>query len=99
MLRHIVFFSAKSPEQVDTIVEVLGTYADIPGVQDFQVKRCIKHDALSNEIDIVLHAVFESEAALAAYKEHPLYLAGTEIVRPIRQLRFAADYEFTPGSD
>ena len=93
MIRHIVFFSAKSPEHVDTIVEALSAYKDIPGVRDFHVSKNIKRDQFANDIDVVLHAVFADEAALEAYKNHPIYAAGIKVVRPIRELRFAVDCE------
>ena len=92
MIRHIVFFSAKNPADIDFIIQTLSGYAKIPGVQDFEVGRNRKVDGLGNEVDVILHACFESEEALAAYKAHPIYLDGITKVRPIRELRIAADY-------
>jgi quinol monooxygenase YgiN len=43
----------------------------------------------------VVYAEFEDEAALAAYKAHPVYDQCTARVRPLRDLRIAAD--FTAG--
>lgn len=92
MIRHIAFFSAKDPKDIDLIATTLAGYSEIPGVKNFEIGRNRKIDALENDVDIVLHAQFETEADLIAYKEHPLYLAGIDIVRPIRELRIAADY-------
>lgn len=92
MIRHIVFFSAKNPEDIDIIATTLAGYSEIPGVKNFEIGRNRKVDALENDVDIVLHAQFETEADLIAYKNHPTYLAGIETVRPIRELRIAADY-------
>ena len=92
MIRHIVFFSAKAPEHVATIVDTLSGYAAIPGVEDLEVVRNERRDAVSGEIDVVLHARFRDEATLEAYKRHPIYEAGTRTVRPLRNLRFVADY-------
>lgn len=41
---------------------------------------------------MVVYGEFDSEAELAAYKAHDLYLQSIERVRPLRELRFAADY-------
>lgn len=92
MIRHIVFFSAKTPQDIDIIATTLAGYSDIPGVKNFEIGKNKKTDMLENDVDIVLHAQFETEADLIAYKNHPTYLAGIDIVRPIREMRIAADY-------
>ena len=92
MIRHIVFFSAKNHADVETIIRTLSGYAKIPGVQNLEIGRNRKVDGLANDVDIILHACFESEEALAAYKAHPIYIDGTTKVRPLRELRIAADY-------
>lgn len=92
MIRHIVFFSARDAADVNDIVDALSTYATIPGVKDFEVRRNSKVDRLANDVDVVLHACFDTQEDLDAYKAHPTYIAGTEIVRPLRELRVAADY-------
>lgn len=93
MIRHIVFFSAKDPKDIDIIANTLAGYVNIPGVINFELAKSRKIDALENDVDIVLHAQFETQADLTAYKNHPIYLAGSEVVRPIRELRIAADYD------
>ena len=95
MIRHIVFFSAKNPDDIPAIITALEQYRDIPGVQELNVARNLKRDPLANDIDIVLHAVFKTEAALEAYKAHSIYKEGTDIVRPLRDLRVVADIEFS----
>ena len=92
MIRHVVLFSAREPEHIDTIVSTLSGYRRIPGVETLDVARTIRRDPWSSEIDVVLDATFADEAALAAYKRHPIYEAGTRTVRPLRELRFVADY-------
>jgi hypothetical protein len=39
----------------------------------------------------VVYAEFADDAALAAYKAHPTYAEATRRVRPLREMRFAAD--------
>ncbi|TIS31699.1 Dabb family protein, partial [Mesorhizobium sp.] len=50
-----------------------------------------KVDPLSDEIDVVVYAEFDDDAALAAYKAHPLYSETTSQVKPLRELRYSAD--------
>lgn len=92
MIRHIAFFSAKDPKDIDLIATTLAGYSEIPGVKNFEIGRNRKIDTWENDVDIVLHAQFETDADLIAYKQHPIYLAGIDTVRPIRELRIAADY-------
>ena len=42
--------------------------------------------------DVVVYGEFKDEAQLAAYKEHPLYQQSIARVRPLRELRVAADF-------
>lgn len=90
MIRHIVFFTAK-PANLDAVVEGLSLLAEIPYSEHFEVTRNSKVDQFGNDIDVVVYAEFADEAALTAYKAHPLYAEATRRVRPLRELRFAAD--------
>ena len=92
MIRHVVLFSAKTPENVGPIVEGLSMLAQIPMARNFQVTRNRQADSYSNEIDVVVYAEFEDADALAAYRAHPIYQKCIEVVRPLRDLRFAADF-------
>src|SRR5436190_8999373 len=93
MIRHIVFFTAKSPEHLPAIVDGLEPLGTIPHVSHFEVTANRKLDQIGNDIDVVVYAEFDSEAALKAYKAHPTYAEATRRVRPLRELRFAADFE------
>lgn len=92
MIRHIVFFSAKNKEDAEKIATTLEGYSVIPGVKSLEIGRNQKVDGLANDVDVVLNACFETAEDLAAYKEHPVYQAGIDVVRPIRDMRIAADY-------
>ncbi|SFQ22785.1 Stress responsive A/B Barrel Domain [Bradyrhizobium sp. Ghvi] len=92
MIRHIVFFSAKDEAHIDQIIEGLSLLATIPHARRLEVARNRKTDQLGKEIDIVVYGEFDSEAELAAYKAHDLYQESIKRVRPLRELRFAADY-------
>lgn len=91
MIRHIVFFSATRPQDVDAIEAGLWKLGEIPHSMLFEVTRNTKVDPLCDAIDVVVYAEFADEAALAAYKAHPLYAETTRKVRPMRELRFSAD--------
>ena len=91
MIRHIVFFTARSAEDLPDIIEGLKLLGTIPHSSHFEVTQNRKVDQISNDVDVVVYAEFESEAALRAYKAHPTYAEATRRVRPLRELRFAAD--------
>ena len=57
----------------------------------FDVRRNTQSDALSSEVDVVVYAEFASEQDMDAYKAHPLYQESIRRVRPLRDLRIAAD--------
>lgn len=91
MIRHIVFFSVLPGEDIEAVREGLLALGRIPHSRHFEVVRNTKVDPLCDRIDLVVYAEFEDEAALAAYKAHPLYAETTARVRPMRDLRFSAD--------
>jgi quinol monooxygenase YgiN len=93
MIRHIVFFSAKDPKNVEAIREGLGALAQIPHSQKFEVRLNRKSDPLSSGIDVVVYAEFADDAAVEAYRTHPVYKATIKLVKPLRELRFSADFE------
>ncbi|WOH63986.1 Dabb family protein [Bradyrhizobium sp. BWA-3-5] len=92
MIRHIVLFTAKDKAHIDQIIQGLSVLTTIPHVRRLEVARNSKTDQLGNDIDVVVYGEFENEADLAAYKAHHLYQESINRVRPLRELRFAADY-------
>lgn len=91
-IRHVVFFSAKDRADLPRIIEGLSLLADIPHAEVFEVRQNTRDDALSSEVDVVVYAEFASNEALSAYKAHSLYHKAIDIVRPLRDLRIAADF-------
>jgi hypothetical protein len=91
MIRHIVLFTAKNKADIDKIIEGLSVLTRIPHARLLEVTRNRKTDQFGNDIDVVVYGEFDSEADLAAYKAHELYEQSTAQVRPMRELRFAAD--------
>lgn len=93
MIRHIVFFTAKTEGNLEAICDGLALLGTIPQARHFEVRRNTKVDQISNEVDVVVYAEFADAAALAAYKAHPTYAEATRRVRPLRELRLSADVE------
>lgn len=92
MIRHIVLFSAKRAEDIDTILAALKRLRQIPEARGLEVVRNARMDQLSGEIDIIVHGEFADAEALARYKAHPIYHETIGVVRPLRDLRIAVDY-------
>ena len=93
MIRHIVFFSARDHADLDAIRDGLMTLADIPHARHFEVGGNLGADTISGpHVDLVVYAEFDSEEDLAAYKAHPLYASAIARVRPLREMRIAADF-------
>lgn len=93
MIRHIVFFSAKRPENVAAIAAGLRDLGHIPYSTLFEVSVNAKVDAIGNDVDVVVYAEFPDRDALDLYKRHPIYGETIAKVRPLRELRFSADVE------
>lgn len=95
MIRHIVFFSARQGVDMGTVAQGLDALGAIPGADFFEVGVNAKVDPISDEIDVVVYAEFRDEDALQAWKADPRYAETTRIVRPLRELRYAADFVST----
>jgi hypothetical protein len=93
LIRHIVLFSAKDPKDVETIVSALRRLREIPDVDHLEVVRNAKLDQYSDEIDVIVYGEFADAEALARYKAHPIYQQTITVVRPLRDLRIAVDYQ------
>ena len=91
MIRHIVMFSAKKPENIDDIYNGLKNLENIKGNWLLRVTKNEKLDQIANDIDVVVYGEFPNETALARYKEHQIYQDTITIVRPLRDKRIAVD--------
>jgi len=92
IIRHVVFFSAKDPRDIDQIVDGLSMLSAIPSVKHFEVSRNRNEDRFANDVDVIVYAEFEDDAALKAYRAHQIYQDCIDIVRPLRDMRIAADF-------
>ncbi len=92
MIRHIVFFTAPA-ENLEQVRAGLSILTAIPHARLLEIGTNVKTDQLGTDVDLVVYGEFDDEAALAAYKAHPDYQRSIDLVRPIRDMRMAADYE------
>ncbi|WP_299438294.1 Dabb family protein [uncultured Rhodospira sp.] len=95
MIRHVVLFSLTSPEHLETARAGLERLATNPHARALEVSVNLKSDPIGNGVDLIVHAVFDDEAALEAYRRHPVYQEAIDIVRPLRDVRVAADFVST----
>jgi hypothetical protein len=93
MIRHIVLFSAKRPEDIQAIQEGLAALAGIGAARHIEVGRNMKLDRWSSEVDVALYGEFDDERALAAFKAHPIYEETIGRVRSLREMRMVADWD------
>jgi len=92
MIRHIVLFRARERADVEAVRAGLALLKAIPDALRLEVEPNARIDAWSDEVDIVVYGEFADEAALDAFKAHPLYAEAIRLVRPLRDLRIAVDY-------
>ena len=94
MIRHVVFFSAKDKKDLEAIFEGLLILKTNPHANHLEISRNLQTDALTgSQVDVVVYAEFTDEEQLAAYKAHPVYQQSIDKVRPLRELRMAADFK------
>ncbi len=93
MIRHIVFFRARRREDVTGMLEGLSLLKTIPHASRLEVAANAKVDVIGNEVDAIVYGEFAGQTALDAFKAHPTYIEATRRVRPLREMRMAADYE------
>ncbi len=93
MIRHMVFFTVKNPTDLEAAEAGLKRLEQVPDADILQVRRNLQRDQLGNEVDLVVYGEFAGADKLAAFKDHPLYQEAIALVRPLRDLRIAADVE------
>ena len=91
-IRHVVFFSVADKNDIDRVVDGLLMLKNIPQSSVFEVVQNSRVDELSGETDVIVYAEFVDDAALQAYKAHPIYQQAIDVVRPLREMRIAADF-------
>ena len=93
MIRHIVFFSVRNDSDRKTVYDGLCLLKATRHARLLEIGVNNRDDALSKEVDFVVYGEFDDAAALAAYKADPLYQQSIAIVRPLREMRIAADFD------
>lgn len=93
MIRHIVLFTVPHDDNIDAVREGLQILTRIPHAQRLEIALNHKSDPTSKEVDVVVYGEFADDDALAAYKAHDLYAESIRRVKPLREMRLAADYD------
>ncbi len=90
-VRHIVMWSLKNADDAAFFqAELESCRTLVPGILHFEVGvRTEGHEA---NVDVLLNSLFENEAALAAYQNHPHHKAVGARVGPLRRERHVLDY-------
>ena len=94
MLRHIVMWKIDTPDMAESyaiIKESLESLVGkIEGLREMQVGRNITQGGH----DLCLTSVFDDEAALKHYAEHPLHKAAQKYIHSVVKERAVCDYLF-----
>lgn len=93
MIRHVVFFTVPNDGNLDTFRKGLQILTRIPYAKHLEIALNRKTDPASKEVDVVVYGEFVDDAALAAYKAHEIYAESIRRVKPLREMRFAVDYD------
>ena len=99
MVKHVILwqlkdeFSEQEKEKIKTEIKqgLEGLQGKIPGLVEIQVNK----DGLrSSNADLMLDSMFEDEAALQGYAQHPEHVkVADQKVRPYTKTRICLDYE------
>ena len=93
MIRHIVLFTVPHDGNIDSVREGLQILTRIPHAQRLEIALNRKSDPTSKEVDVVVYGEIPDADTLAAYKAHDLYAESIRRVKPLREMRLAADYD------
>lgn len=93
MIRHIVLFTAKKADDKQRIYEGLCLLKAIPQCLHLEISINRRHDEISHlSPDVIVYGEFESDEQLQRFKAHDLYQQSIQLVRPLRDIRIAADF-------
>ena len=91
MIRHIVMWTLKRPEDAPKVKALLDSCKTlVPGIHEFDVG--IKTEGLEANCDVVLVSTFEDAATLAAYQPHPHHPGVVVQIREMAATRHVVDY-------
>ncbi len=90
-LRHVVMWSLHRAEDAAAFrAELESCRTLVPGILQFEVG--VRQPGCEASCDVILNSLFENEAALAAYQNHPHHKAVGARVGPLRRERHVMDY-------
>ncbi len=98
MIKHIILWRLRPDVDVETLAQKIAFCRDgfaalprkIPGLISIKLYTS---PLPSSTCDLMLDSVFEDEAALHLYKNHPEHLAVASVIRPLVSERVCMDCE------
>jgi heme-degrading monooxygenase HmoA len=100
MIRHIVLWRVKSPDEAGFITIRRALQAQlgrVPGLLRVEIGRCFNSGRRAT--DFALICDFESREALAAYHQHAAHMETRALVDPLIDEHWIADYELPDGEE
>jgi hypothetical protein len=94
MIKHVVFFTARKVDDIDAVYDGLKILETIPCDGTVRIHRNLKIDQIENLVDVIVDCDFKDIKAMQDYKSHPTYQKSIDLVRPLRDMRIAADFEY-----
>lgn len=92
MIRHIVLYWMKDPNQIEETIHILESMrGKIPGLLFIEAGKDTLHSQRS--CDLCLHTVFASREALDAYRVHPEHLPVQRHMHSVTERSASADFE------
>jgi len=91
MIRHIVMWTLKRPEDAPKVKALLDSCKTlVPGIHEFDVG--IQTEGLEANCQVVLISTFESAQTLATYQPHPHHQGVVAQIREMAATRHVLDY-------
>jgi len=97
MIRHVVMWELNDAAQAQAFCGVMSECRSlVAGMRGFELAtRCAN---LPASVDVCLIATFDDAHALRAYQNHPVHLAVSQRLAPMRRQRHVLDFEVNTGA-
>ncbi len=97
MVKHIILWklsaSLSAEEKDAACAQIKSRLESLNGKIDGMIDLTVTTDRLpTSTADVMLHSIFESEEALAAYQTNPLHVEAATYVRSVVEQRLCLDF-------
>ena len=94
MIRHVVMWELHDPANAASFHDALLSCANlVDGQRGYEV--AVRSSALPASAHVCLIATFDDADALKRYQQHPVHVAVSERIGPLRKARHLLDYELS----